>query len=200
MWRMPDSTLHRLILTAVVLLVAAVAKLLLTLLIRHSVALITQPKAVDLGARAAGVLVRAGGVNFERLAQRMRTLGSLLNNIANVTIGGIAAFTALAIWGVPMGPLLASAGIGGVAVGFGAQSLVRDYLTGIFMLSEDQFGVGDEVRIGVVTGIVQEVGLRVTKVLDADGVVWYIRNGEMTTVGNATQAATSAGGPGPTPR
>ena len=200
MWRMPDSTLDRLILTAVVLLVAAVAKLLLTLLIRHSVALITQPKAVDLGARAAGVLVRAGGVNFERQAQRMRTLGSLLNNIANVTIGGIAAFTALAIWGVPMGPLLASAGIGGVAVGFGAQSLVRDYLTGIFMLSEDQFGVGDEVRIGVVTGIVQEVGLRVTKVLDADGVVWYIRNGEMTTVGNATQAATSAGGPGPTPR
>ena len=200
MWRMPDSTLNRLILTAVVLLVAAVAKLLLTLLIRHSVALITQPKAVDLGARAAGVLVRAGGVNFERQTQRMRTLGSLLNNIANVTIGGIAAFTALAIWGVPMGPLLASAGIGGVAVGFGAQSLVRDYLTGIFMLSEDQFGVGDEVRIGVVTGIVQEVGLRVTKVLDADGVVWYIRNGEMTTVGNATQAATSAGGPGPTPR
>ena len=200
MWRMPDSTLDRLILTAVVLLVAAVAKLLLTLLIRHSVALITQPKAVDLGARAAGVLVRAGGVNFERQTQRMRTLGSLLNNIANVTIGGIAAFTALAIWGVPMGPLLASAGIGGVAVGFGAQSLVRDYLTGIFMLSEDQFGVGDEVRIGAVTGVVQEVGLRVTKVLDADGVVWYIRNGEMTTVGNATQAATSAGGPGPTPR
>ena len=79
-------------------------------------------------------------------------------------------------------------------------AIVLVYLTGIFMLSEDQFGVGDEVRIGVVTGIVQEVGLRVTKVLDADGVVWYIRNGEMTTVGNATQAATSAGGPGPTPR
>lgn len=197
---MPDSTLHRLILTAVVLFVAAVGRLLLTLLIRHTVTLITQPRAVDLGTRAAGVLVRAGGVKLERQTQRMRTLGSLLNNVANVTIGGLAVFTVLAIWGVPMGPLLASAGIGGVAVGFGAQSLVRDYLTGVFMLSEDQFGVGDEVRIGAVTGTVQEVALRVTKVLDADGVVWYIRNGEMAIVGNATQAAAPAGGPGPEPR
>lgn len=196
---MPESTTQRLILTLVVVLVAVAVRLILTVVINRVVALVTHDRTVELSAKASAVLARAGA-KVDRQTQRVRTLGSLLRNVTNVTIAVVSLLTVLAVWGVPMGPLLASAGIGGIAFGFGAQSLVKDYLSGVFMLAEDQFGVGDHVRIGALTGTVQEVALRVTKVLDADGVVWYIRNGEMAIVGNATQAAAPAGGPGPEPR
>ncbi len=89
-------------------------------------------------------------------------------------------------------PIVASAGVGGVALGFGAQSLVKDYLSGIFMLTEDQFGVGDLVQIGALTGTVQEVTLRVTRLRDASGTVWYVRNGEVLTLGNVSQGFSTA--------
>lgn len=126
-----------------------------------------------------------------RHEQRVRTTASLLRNVADVVIGFVVVLTVLAIFNIPMGPLLASAGIGGVAIGFGAQSLVKDYLSGIFMLAEDQFGVGDLVEIGDIRGTVEEVTLRVTKLRDASGVLWYIRNGEVLTLGNVSQGTTS---------
>jgi small conductance mechanosensitive channel len=89
--------------------------------------------------------------------------------------------------GVDIAPLLASAGILGVALGFGAQSLVKDFLSGIFMIFEDQYGVGDIVNLGEASGTVEAVGLRVTRLRDVDGTVWYVRNGEILRVGNQSQ-------------
>jgi small conductance mechanosensitive channel len=82
----------------------------------------------------------------------------------------------MATLGLPLGPLLASAGVGGIALAFGAQSLVKDVLSGILMIIEDQYGVGDFIDTGEATGTVEDVALRVTKVRDSSGVVWYVRN------------------------
>ena len=91
-------------------------------------------------------------------------------------------------FGFDLGPLIASAGIVGVALGLGAQTLVRDILSGIFMLIEDQYGVGDKVDVLEVQGIVEKVGLRVTTVRDSSGTLWYLRNGEILKVGNQSQS------------
>ncbi len=93
----------------------------------------------------------------------------------------------MALVGLPRGPLLASAGVGGVAIGFGAQSLVKDFLSGIFMIFEDQYGVGDVVDTGEAIGTIEEVSLRITRLRDFDGVVWYVRNGEIIRIGNRSQ-------------
>jgi small-conductance mechanosensitive channel len=104
-----------------------------------------------------------------------------------VTIFGIAGFVILGDLGINLAPLLASAGVVGVAIGFGAQSLVKDYLSGIFMLVEDQYGVGDVITVGDATGTVENVTLRLTRMRDVNGIVWHIRNGTIDTVGNESQ-------------
>jgi small-conductance mechanosensitive channel len=86
-----------------------------------------------------------------------------------------------------LGPVIASAGIIGVAIGLGAQSLVKDVLSGIFMLVEDQYGVGDDVKVGDVEGVVEKVGLRITTVRDSAGVLWFLRNGDILVVGNKSK-------------
>ena len=86
-----------------------------------------------------------------------------------------------------LAPVLASAGVLGLAVGFGAQNLVKDFISGIFMLLEDQYGVGDHVDLGDAVGTIERVGLRTTSVRDVSGVVWYVRNGTIERVGNASQ-------------
>jgi len=93
----------------------------------------------------------------------------------------------LAEFGVDLAPILASAGIIGVAVGFGAQNLVKDFLSGMFMLLEDQYGVGDIVDVGQASGTVETVGLRITTLRDGNGTLWYVRNGEILRVGNKSQ-------------
>jgi small-conductance mechanosensitive channel len=123
----------------------------------------------------------------ERRKQRVRALGAILRSAASVTIFSIAGFVVLGDLDINLAPLLASAGVVGVAIGFGAQSLVRDYLAGIFMLVEDQYGVGDVIRIGDATGTVENVTLRITRVRDVNGIVWHIRNGGIETVGNESQ-------------
>jgi small conductance mechanosensitive channel len=122
-----------------------------------------------------------------RRAARARTIGSVLRSISSAVVLVIAAIMVLAEFGVALAPILASAGIVGVAVGFGAQNLVRDFLSGIFMLLEDQYGVGDIVDLGDASGTVEAVGLRITTVRDANGTVWYVRNGEIVRVGNKSQ-------------
>lgn len=189
---------ERLIYLAVVLAIALVLRLVLVFLIKRTVrALLARgPEAMDeaadgdgtaLGNRTKQMLARASGLSVERQRQRVTTLGSLLRNVVDVVIGVITLLTVLSIFGIPMGPLLASAGVGGVALGFGAQSLVKDYLSGIFMLAEDQFGVGDLITVGEIKGTVLEVSLRVTKLRDPMGTVWYVRNGEILTLGNISQ-------------
>ncbi|MEO6471709.1 MAG: mechanosensitive ion channel family protein [Aeromicrobium sp.] len=123
----------------------------------------------------------------ERRKQRTMTMGSLLKSIAAGITFGIAIVMILDLLGLPIAPLLASAGILGVAFGFGAQSLVKDFLAGIFMILEDQYGVGDVVNLGEASGTVEAVGLRVTRLRDVNGTVWYVRNGEILRVGNQSQ-------------
>lgn len=125
--------------------------------------------------------------NDERRRQRALTMGSLLRSIATFVISTVAILTVMAELGLPLGPLLTSAGIGGIALGFGAQSLVKDFLAGIMMIIEDQYGVGDVIDTGEATGTVEEVTLRVTRLRDATGVVWFIRNGEIVRIGNRSQ-------------
>ncbi|NJC86042.1 mechanosensitive ion channel family protein [Planosporangium mesophilum] len=123
----------------------------------------------------------------ERRRQRAEALGSVLRSIASAVIFVITLMLVLSELGLNLAPLLASAGIVGLAVGFGAQNLVKDFVAGMFMLLEDQYGVGDVVDAGQASGTVEAVGLRITTIRDAQGVVWYIRNGEITRVGNKSQ-------------
>jgi moderate conductance mechanosensitive channel len=123
----------------------------------------------------------------ERRRQRAEAIGSVLRSMSTAFIFGIALLMVLKEFSFDLAPLLASAGIAGVALGFGAQSLVKDLIAGLFMLIEDQYGVGDNVDLGEATGVVEAVGLRVTTVRDGRGVLWYIRNGEIVRVGNKSQ-------------
>ncbi|MEH0973443.1 mechanosensitive ion channel family protein [Micromonospora sp. CPCC 205546] len=123
----------------------------------------------------------------ERRRQRAEAIGSVLRSLSTAFIFGIALLMILKEFSFDLAPLLASAGIAGVALGFGAQSLVKDLIAGLFMLIEDQYGVGDTVDLGEATGVVESVGLRVTTVRDGRGVLWYIRNGEIVRVGNKSQ-------------
>jgi small-conductance mechanosensitive channel len=90
-------------------------------------------------------------------------------------------------FGFNLGPVIASAGVIGVAIGLGAQTLVRDILSGIFMLIEDQYGVGDQIKVLDIEGVVEKVGLRVTTIRDKKDVLWYVRNGEILVIGNGSQ-------------
>ncbi len=125
--------------------------------------------------------------NSERRKQRAETMGSLLKSITTGLILSVAVVMVLAQLSVNIAPIIASAGILGVAFGFGAQNLVKDFLAGIFMILEDQYGVGDVVDLGEASGVVEAVGLRVTRLRDVNGTVWYVRNGEVLRVGNQSQ-------------
>ena len=126
-------------------------------------------------------------IQAERARRRAETLGTVLKSVAALIIYTIAVFMALSEFDVNLGPLIASAGIIGVAFGFGAQSLVKDFLSGIFMLVEDQFGVGDIVDVGPAAGVVEMVSLRTTQLRDVNGTLWHVPNGEILRVANKSQ-------------
>lgn len=134
--------------------------------------------------RRKGLRVIAAPLLSERRAQRANTIGSVLRSIASTVVLTVASVMILAEFGLDLGPVIASAGIVGVALGFGAQNLVRDFLSGMFMLLEDQYGVGDIVDLGEASGTVEAVGLRITTLRDVRGTVWHVRNGEIQRVGN----------------
>ncbi len=122
-----------------------------------------------------------------RAAGRAATLGDVLRGLATATIYGLALLMILGEVGINLGPLVAGAGVAGVALGFGAQSLVKDFLSGVFMLVEDQYGVGDIVDLGPASGVVEAVGLRSTRIRDVQGVVWHVPNGQVSRVANKSQ-------------
>ena len=122
-----------------------------------------------------------------RQRERARTAASVLNSSSKALIGLIAGAMILGELGVDLGPLVASAGVVGFAVGLGAQTIVRDVFSGIIMLIEDQYGVGDTVEVLEVKGVVETVGLRITTIRDRQGTLWYLRNGEILKVGNKSQ-------------
>ena len=122
-----------------------------------------------------------------RSAARAKTLGVVLRSLAGFVVWSIAGITILGELGVNLGPLIAGAGIVGVALGFGAQSLVKDFLAGIFILAEDQYGVGDIIDAGAASGTVEAVSLRTTRLRDVNGAMWHIPNGQIERVGNMSQ-------------
>ncbi len=122
-----------------------------------------------------------------RQIQRTETIAAVLGSMAVFVIYLIAIFIALSKLNIDVGPLVAGAGIIGVALGFGAQSLVKDFLSGIFMILEDQYGVGDIVDVGEATGTVEAITLRVTRLRDVEGTVWHVPNGQISRVGNLSQ-------------
>jgi small conductance mechanosensitive channel len=173
--------------TAVAILAGAwVANRLVRRAIRRMVDHMTDDGA--LGAlRAPTALARTGEIPSLRRVQRAETVGALLKSVASFGIWTLAGLMALGTLGLDLGPLIAGAGIVGVAVGFGSQNLVRDFISGIFMLLEDQYGVGDVVDAGPATGTVEGVGLRTTRLRDVSGTLWHIPNGEIRRVGNRSQ-------------
>lgn len=126
-------------------------------------------------------------LDHERRVQRANTIGSLLNSVAGVLIVVITIMYVLRYLDVDIAPLLTSVGILGVAIGFGAQQLIRDFLAGIFITIEDQYGIGDIIETSEVVGKVESMGLRITRVRSEDGAIWYLRNGEILRVGNRSQ-------------
>ena len=135
--------------------------------------------------RAPGLL--GAPLLSERRSQRARTIGSVLRSLTSFVVLGTAGILVIGELGINLAPIIASAGIAGLALGFGAQNLVKDFLSGIFMMLEDQYGVGDVVDVGQANGVVEAVGLRVTTLRDTSGTVWYVRNGEILRVGNKSQ-------------
>ncbi|WP_158630285.1 mechanosensitive ion channel family protein [Glycomyces terrestris] len=124
----------------------------------------------------------------DRSKARADTLTGVLQHVAGIVIYTVAFMLVLSSFNVNLAPILASAGIAGIAIGFGAQNLVQDYLAGIFILLEDQYGVGDNVDVGDATGTVVDMGLRVTTLRSLDGTLWYVRNGQILRVGNSSQS------------
>ncbi|HJQ04048.1 MAG TPA: mechanosensitive ion channel family protein [Nocardioides sp.] len=122
-----------------------------------------------------------------RRKQRAATMAGLLNSIITVIVIAVIGTMALSVIGVNIAPIIASAGIIGLALGFGAQSLVKDFLAGIFIFIEDQYGVGDVVDVGDASGTIEAVTLRMTRLRDVHGTVWYVPNGTIARVGNQSQ-------------
>ncbi|MFT4297340.1 MAG: mechanosensitive ion channel family protein [Micropruina sp.] len=182
-WNWPETPL----IILAILVIALVGRWLLVRAIRRASDL-----AVDRATRRRREQGQNEPLHLARYAARAATMGSLLRSLTNVVISVLTVLTVLAALNVPLTPVLASAGVGGVALGIGAQSLVRDYLAGIFMIIEDQYGVGDLVDLGEATGTVEDVGLRVTRLRDGNGQIWYIRNGEIARVGNQSQGWSTA--------
>ncbi|SED66108.1 small conductance mechanosensitive channel [Streptomyces sp. 2131.1] len=174
-----------------IVLIAAVA-LFLRIAVRRALTKLIErmnrsAQAVE-GTALGGLLV-----NAERRRQRSEAIGSVLRSVASFLILGTAALMILGAFQINLAPLLASAGVAGVALGFGARNLVTDFLSGVFMILEDQYGVGDQIDAGVASGEVIEVGLRVTKLRGENGAIWYVRNGEVKRIGNLSQGWSTAG-------
>jgi moderate conductance mechanosensitive channel len=183
------ASIRILLIVVAAFVVRAVAKRAITRVVSR----ILQPAESGAGgeprrnSRGPAVLQRNDSRARERREQRARTIGSVLGSIVTAVIGIMALAMVLGEIGIALGPLLASAGVVGLAIGFGAQSLVADYLSGLLIMVEDQYGVGDMVDLGEAIGEVEHVGLRLTQVRDLTGGLWHIRNGEILRVKNDSQ-------------
>jgi small conductance mechanosensitive channel len=162
---------------------AVILRALLTRTIQRAVERATAAAESRAGRLIEGRLL----VVSERRRQRTKAIGSVLRSLTTAVISAVALLMVISVLEIPTAPILASASVIGVAVGFGARNLVTDFVSGIFMILEDQYGVGDVINAGDATGTVEEIGLRVTRLRDAEGIVWYIRNGEITRIGNISQ-------------
>ena len=168
-----------------IIVIALILRWLIQRTIRKLVARTTQGESPT---SLKPIRLRIADATFrERRQQRGEAIGSVLTSFGTAAIFSIAFLMILGELGIQLAPLLASAGIAGLAIGFGAQTLVKDMIAGLFMLLEDQYGVGDIVDLGEASGTVEAVGLRTTSIRDGMGVLWHVRNGEIVRVGNKSQ-------------
>ena len=144
------------------------------------------PRLQSLRERGPGKLLMEER-ELKRASARAETIGLVLRSIGVAAIWIVALFMILGQLDIDLAPLIAGAGIGGLALGFGAQSIVKDFLSGLFMLIEDQYGVGDIVDVGSASGTVEKVSLRSTTIRDVKGTVWHVPNGTIARVGNSSQ-------------
>lgn len=177
--------------TVSIILLALLARMVIHRLVTRIAESIARGRAglgrLDEHLATATAMLSVTPLQSARREQRARTMASALRSFTTVAVVAVAVLMVLPLYGFSVAALLTSAGILGVALGFGAQTLVKDFLSGMFMIAEDQYGVGDVVDLGRATGVVEAVGLRVTRLRDVDGTVWYIRNGEVLRVGNHSQ-------------
>jgi small conductance mechanosensitive channel len=168
--------------------VAWIATRIARRLIRHSARrLVASTQDGALGRVSQTAVVGVAIPDPARAHARMEALQNVLGSVVSTIIWVIAALVALGELGINLAPLIAGAGIAGVALGFGAQSLVKDVISGFFMLVEDQYGVGDIIDVGEATGTVEAVSLRTTRIRDVKGTVWHVPNGIVERVGNMSQ-------------
>jgi len=172
----------------VILVVAGIVDVLVRRIINGIVARMKDPSLAPSRRLRRRVGVPVGEIEEDlRRAQRADALGALAKSVTKVVIWFVALVMALGEVGVQLAPLIAGAGVVGVALGFGAQDLVKDFLSGVFMLVEDQYGVGDIVDAGEAIGVVEGVSLRSTRIRDVDGTLWHVPNGEIRRIGNMSQ-------------
>lgn len=164
-----------------------IAMVLLRKFVARSITKIVRHAAQVAETRAGRLLEGSGLVSTERTRQRTQAIGSVLRSVSTAVIFGVGVMMIISVLQIPITPILASVSAVGVAVGLGAKDVITDFLAGISMIFEDQYGVGDVVDTGLAKGTVIEVGLRVTKLRDVDGEIWYVRNGSITRVGNQSQ-------------
>lgn len=174
---------------AVVLVVAYVLSRVGNRLVDRALGRMQEPQEEVVLGRLRGGRLREGRTPpvTKRRVQRANALAGLARSLLNLLIWGTALLMVLGTLGINLAPLIASAGILGIAIGFGAQDLVKDFLSGAFMLVEDQYGVGDVIDVGDAVGVVESIGLRSTEVRSVDGTLWHVPHGVIARVGNKSQ-------------
>ena len=189
-FELSDGTQHAIEVTLRILLIVAVAALL-RIIVGRAIGRTTSQMKTRLTSGPIATLGGALGTpstdTTSRVEARANTIQAMSTSLATWIIFTVAFLMVLSELDIDLAPLLDGAGSAGGAIGFGAQNLVRDFVTGVFMLLEDQYGVGDTVDLGEAVGEVESVGLRITTVRDIDGTLWYVRNGEIARVGNMSQ-------------
>ena len=169
---------------ALIVAVAAVVNRVLRRIIQRAVDRVTVSSEATWGASTSVLMSHTWS---ERREARAHTLGTVARSAVSIVVWVTALFAVFGALDINLGPLIAGAGVAGIALGFGAQSLVKDVVSGVFMLAEDQYGVGDFVDLGEASGTVERVSIRSTKLRDVYGVVWYVPNGQVARVANQTQ-------------
>jgi len=143
--------------------------------------------ASQLSRKVASTTPGIDDAAFQRYRARADSVSGLITSVGTFVIFAIAVLVLLAQIGINVAPLLASAGVAGIAIGFGAQTIIRDFLSGVFMMFENQYAIGDVVTVNGITGTVEAIGLRITQVRDTEGTIWYITNGSVSELGNLSQ-------------
>ncbi|HVQ88897.1 MAG TPA: mechanosensitive ion channel family protein [Actinomycetes bacterium] len=181
-----DTPLGRLVTIVTIIVAAIVVRWLWRRFVRRTTATVTDSAIAQ---RLAGVdgTTNSDRLLIERHRARANAVAGLLVSTGTFIIVVVAVLFGLAQLGLNITPLIASAGVAGIAIGFGAQTIIRDFLSGVFMIMENQYGVGDVISVNGITGTVEEVGLRVTRLRDVEGTLWYVANGSVTELGNRSQ-------------